>query len=441
MKKLSDEVLSWGRTFRFAHEVRPMHSGADFNHARKSSTPLLAHGCGRSYGDVCLNENAQLLLTFGLNRFLSFERQTGLLRCEAGVTLGDILRFCVPLGWFLPVVPGTKYVTLGGAIANDVHGKNHHHDGSFGCHVERFELLRSDGKRLVCSRFENSDYFFATLGGIGLTGLITWAELKLKKISNAFLNVENIKLRSIDDFFKVTSDSDNTFTYTVTWVDSTARGRRLGRGLFMRANNREEGSSLKLHHAPRWSVPIDMPEFLLNRWSIKAFNSSYYYRVLKQVTSGMQHYDPFFFPLDKIKRWNLLYGRRGFYQYQFLVPEKSAETIARVLELVAHSMTGSFLTVLKQFGSVRSGGLLSFPDAGYTLTLDIPNSATSEGLFKKIDQIVMESNGRIYLAKDARMPPEMFRAGYPNVEKFKNFKDPKFSSSLWRRLTGEQYEF
>lgn len=399
---------------------------------------LLLYGLGRSYGDSCLNDQAYLVPSNHIDHFLSFDPATGVLRCEAGVALVTILKLVVTQGWFLPVTPGTKFVTVGGAIANDIHGKNHHCDGNFGHHVRSFELLRSDGTRRICSPREHADLFHATIGGLGLTGAITWAEIQLKRIQSPFIAQEVVKFRNLKEFFRLSAESERDFMYTVSWVDCLAKGENLGRGLFMRGNHAPPGveSERGLSRPKSAMVPIFFPNFALNPLSVRAFNLLYYNKQQTASVSSVIPYDPFFYPLDAIHHWNRIYGRRGFLQWQCVVPFRDGEeAIREIFHRIAHSKLGSFLAVLKTFGSIPSIGLLSFPREGVTLALDFPNVGSR--LFKlleELDQIVLQSRGAIYPAKDARMSPVMFEASFPRINEFEAFTDPHFSSSFWRRV-------
>jgi len=399
---------------------------------------VLPYGLGRSYGDSCLNHGRILLHTIDLDHFLAFNPHTGELHCEAGVTLRDILDLVIPAGWFLPVTPGTKYVTVGGAIANDVHGKNHHCAGTFGCHVESLTLRRSTGEYLECSRFENAELFSATIGGLGLTGLIVAAKIQLVRIEGPCLESEKIPFHSINEFFVLSESSEPTFRYTVAWIDCTAKGRALGKGIFMRANHSATcacGPSLG-KAAKQHSVPIDMPRFVLNRWSVAAFNKLYYSLQSRRRGIHLEHYDSFFYPLDSIANWNRIYGRRGFYQYQCVIPSKASEALKELLDTIAASDSGSFLSVLKVFGNIASPGMMSFPRPGPTLALDFPNSGErTRALFARLDEIVLSAGGAIYPAKDARMSGEMFKKSFPRWMEFSQFIDPAFSSTFWRRVT------
>jgi FAD/FMN-containing dehydrogenase len=396
--------------------------------------PMLAHGAGRSYGDVCLNPGNTLLLTRGLDRLLGFDEQSGILRCEPGVLLCDILATFGPRGWTLPVVPGTALITVGGAIANDVHGKSHHLHGSFGRHVEGFTLLRSNGEAHACSRTQNPELFAATIGGLGLTGLVAEASIKLIPSPGDFLEAENIPFYSLADFFALSRDSSG-WDYTVSWIDCTSRQAK---GLFMRG--KPTSAAGQPPRALPLSVPFTPPFSLVGKASSVPFNALYFALGKHKRGPAIVHRNPFFFPLDAIGNWNRLYGKAGFYQYQSVVPWDAAEAaIAAMLREIAASGEGSPLAVLKTFGDAASPGLLSFPMPGATLALDFPNrGAKTLRLFERLDAIVAEAKGRLYPAKDARMPPEMFDSGYHEaLAKFLPHRDPGFSSAFSRRLLGK----
>jgi FAD/FMN-containing dehydrogenase len=405
---------------------------------------LLPYGLGRSYGDSCLNPDGSLLLTSGLDRFVSFDPATGLLTCEAGVTFDAILRLVVPQGWFLPVTPGTKFVTLGGAIANDVHGKNHHAEGTLGRHVRRLGLLRSDGKVRICSPMRETDLFGATIGGLGLTGLILWAELKLLRIQNPFVVQETLAFENLEEFLAINRASVDAWPYTVSWVDCVARGRNLGRGVYFRGRSAppqlEPTATGRSHltHAPLLRVPFQLPGFSLNQLTVGIFNRLYRWSNLRKASPRLLHYDPFFYPLDAVLDWNRIYGQRGFLQFQCVVPETDGGAVMReLLERIAHSGQASFLAVLKTFGTLKSPGWLSFPRPGITLALDFRNrGASTLKLFAELDAVVRAAGGAQYPAKDATMSPETFRAAYPELPRFEQQVDPAFSSAFWRRMTG-----
>lgn len=428
---------SWGRYPKVEQEILAVR-WRDETLPDSGDKSVLPYGLGRSYGDSCLNDGQALVETSGLNRFIAFDKKKGILRCEAGVTLDEILKLIVPSGWFLPTTPGTKFITVGGAIANDIHGKNHHVAGTFGCHVKAFELLRSDGARQRCTARTNTELFKATLGGLGLTGLITWAEFRLKKISNAWIDVESIKFESIAEFLKLSRESDKTWEYTVSWIDCVTQGESMGRGIFMRGNHSPASVlSRKVHVDPKVTAPFNCPGFLLNAFSIKAFNTLYYSKQRSKRSNSRVHYDPFFYPLDVVNDWNRIYGTRGFFQYQFVIPFGGGqEAMELILRKITASKQGSFLAVIKTFGAKKSPGMLSFPQPGITLALDFPNRGESTfKLFKELDSVVDEAGGLLYPAKDARMSAELFQKTYPQWEAFSTFVDPKFSSSFWRRVT------
>jgi len=414
--------------------VRWRDSLPDLN---KIKGTVLGYGYGRTYGDVCLNDGGTLLDISPLRRFIAFDESTGVLRCEAGVMLADILDLAVPRGWFLPVTPGTKYVSVGGAIANDVHGKNHHVAGTFGRYIKRFELLRSDRGRIICSPTENADLYAATIGGMGLTGLVVWADVQLQKINGALIDVDHIRFGSIEEFFEVSAESDRDFDYTVAWVDCITKGKHLGRGIFMRGNHSPEpyrplGPELKL------PVPFNFPGFALNLATARIFNEVYYnFSQREKRIHKVIPYRPFFYPLDSALSWYRLYGKRGFYQYQFVMPwDNDLRAIKEILMRIAYSGEGSFLGVLKKFGDIQSPGLMSFPRPGVNLALDFPNNgARTLRLLNELDAVVQYHGGAVYPAKDARMSAASFQSYYPQWRDFAAYIDPKFSSSFWRRVT------
>ncbi|RKH27763.1 FAD-binding oxidoreductase [Corallococcus sp. AB030] len=431
---------SWGRFPRVEQQTRALAWRSDAVPQVEGS--VLPHGLGRSYGDSCLNGGGTVLLTAGLDRLIDFDPTTGVVRCESGVSLDTLLRLAVPRGWFLPVTPGTKFVTVGGAIANDVHGKNHHRAGTFGRHVRRFELVRSDGSRRMCAPDENPDWFGATIGGLGLTGLVTWAEVQLKPIRNPFVIQETVPFENLDGFIRVSAESEADHDFTMSWVDCLARGRKLGRGLFYRGNfaptqfERLPLSKSHLSHGSGLAVPIDLPGFCLNRLSVSAFNFLYYHRERMKPSPRLVHYDPFFYPLDSVYGWNRIYGRRGFLQFQCVVPHATArDALRELLERSARGGLPSFLSVLKTFGDLPSPGWLSFPRPGYTLALDFANQGEKTWkLVESLDRVTREAGGAVYPAKDARMSPESFAAYFPKREQFSAYVDPAFSSSFWRRV-------
>ncbi|MCB0354480.1 MAG: FAD-binding oxidoreductase, partial [Bdellovibrionales bacterium] len=424
---------SWGRFPSVSQVILSLRSRHDaFPSADGLS--VLPYGQGRSYGDCCLNEGGAVVETSRLDHFISFDRSTGVLRAEAGVTLENILRVVVPAGWFLPVSPGTKFVSLGGAIANDIHGKNHHRAGTFGRHVRSFELLRSDGSRLECSPENHPEMFRATIGGLGLTGIISWAEIQLKKIEGPYIDVETIKFRSLDEFFELSAISDTNFEYTVAWLDCVRTGAQQGRGHFMRGNHSSKKVSRSRENlplSPFCVVPFDAPSFALNKFSVSAFNWAYFHRQGPREKRATVHFDPFFYPLDRVLHWNRIYGRRGFLQFQCVVPKADDNRALReIFREVVISGRASFLAVLKEFGNVDSPGILSFPQPGMTLCLDFPfEGQKTRTLFETLDTLVHSFGGRLYPAKDALMRREHFQSYYPRFREMEQFIDPRCSSS------------
>jgi FAD/FMN-containing dehydrogenase len=367
-----------------------------------------------------------------MGRLIRFDSQRGIIRAEAGLSLANLLDVIVPKGWFLPVSPGTKFVTLGGAVANDIHGKNHHRSGTFGCHVRRFELLRSDGTRRECSADENAELFRATIGGLGLTGLISWVELQLKAITSPCLDLEQIRFHTFDEYVELERESSDDYEYTVSWIDCLRADSV--RGLFQRANFSER--NVRHRKPPALSVPIDVPSFLLNSMTMKMFNMGIYHSQRRDHISKLTHFEPFFYPLDMIRDWNRAYGKPGFFQYQFVVPNAEVEVFRDILQRIVASGQGSFLVVLKKFGSIQSPGMMSFPKEGFTLALDFPNRGQMAlDLFDELDQMVMAASGSVYPAKDARMSADHFQSYFPQWKEFARYMDPNFSSSFWRRVT------
>jgi FAD/FMN-containing dehydrogenase len=430
----SGPFSSWGNVIRGKYEIAPLLSRHDSFPCSPALSSVLPYGNGRSYGDSCLNIGAALVPTRGLDRFMSMDSERGIVTCEAGTLLDEILRITMPLNWFVPVTPGTRFVTLGGAIANDVHGKNHHRAGTIGRHIVRFELLRSDGQRLICSPTENREWFQATIGGLGLTGIITWASLQLRRIEGPAMAVETLRFSNLDEFLQLQSESDRDFDYTVAWVDCLGKGSQLGRGLFQRANHAAGHPELQHVQARKLGVPLAPPFSLINAASLRIFNTLYYHRPLAR--HSVQRFDKFFYPLDGISNWNRLYGPRGLYQYQCVLPTAAGrDGTAALLSTIARSGQGSFLAVLKTFGALESPGMLSFPREGVTLALDFPNrGAPLERLFVELDAIVYSAGGRLYPAKDGRMPGKLFRAGFERWQEFTRYIDPRCSSSFWRRV-------
>ncbi|SMF22073.1 FAD/FMN-containing dehydrogenase [Tistlia consotensis] len=437
--------LAWGRAHPGGQEVlRPawLEEAAALA-ADPDPLPRLGHGAGRSYGDEALSDGGRLIETTALDRFVAFDPATGRLTCEAGVLLHDILRQVRRWRgaeggwWFPPVLPGTRFVTLGGAIANDVHGKNHHRRGTFGEHVVSLTLARSDGSLATCSAEQNPELFRATIGGLGLTGLILEATLQLMPAPGLWLECEEIPMADLAGFFALAEESEADWEYTAAWVDCRASGRALGRGVFGRARPLPGGEAPAPPELPRLAVPLAPPVSPLNRLTLGAFNALYGRRPgLGRGRLRRLPYHRQLFPLDAVGGWNRLYGRAGFYQYQCVVPPPTARaTIAALLGAVAAAGEGSFLAVLKTFGARAPAGLLSFPMPGATLALDFPNrGAKTLALLDRLDALVLEAGGRVYFAKDGRQGAEAFRRSYPLWQEFRRWIDPRFASALSRRL-------
>ncbi len=430
------DVLSWGRVTREPQRVaRPrFRDELPSLIGDEGAASKLAVGLRRSYGDSCLNGSGVLIDMCGVNRFIHFHPETGVLRAEAGVSLSDLLRLVVSKGWFAPTTPGTCFVTLGGALANDVHGKNHHGAGSFGRHVRSFGLLRSDRGRLTVTPEGEPALFFSTIGGLGLTGVIEWVELQLVRIGGAYLDVETMPYNGLDEFWPLAEESGPAFEHIVAWIDCASRGKKRGRGILSRANWIADGV-YDVHHDRSWKrVPFEAPSLALNRLTGRAFNNVYYHLNSAKAGKSRQHYAPFFYPLDAVRDWNRLYGRRGMLQYQCVIPrDNQRDAIDALLDVITASGQASFLAVLKTFGDLPSPGLLSFPRPGATLALDFPfrGDATLK-LMTRLDGIVAEAGGALYPAKDGRMPGEMFRRSFPRWEQL--VKDPAISSDFWRRV-------
>lgn len=427
---------SWGRWPRHAHEVLALRDRFEVPRFDLASTSL-PWGNGRSYGDSCQNAGGRLLATRGLDRFIAFDADRGVLDCESGVLLSEIIALALPRGWFPAVTPGTGEVTVGGAIANDVHGKNHHHAGTFGRHVLGFELLRSDGSSRWCAPQENADWFGATVGGLGLTGLIRRARLQLRRVPGPFLRGDSLRYANLAEFFAIARASDADHEYTVSWLDCAAQGANLGRGVLMRGNHAAVQG--KAPRATRLGLPFTPPLSLVNRASLALFNRLYFNRPSAQQRDAVWHYHPFFYPLDGIGHWNRLYGPQGFFQYQCTIPMDAAEpALHEMLGLIARSGLGSFLAVLKLFGDLPSPGWLSFPRAGASLALDFPNGGKPTlQLLDRLDGITRAARGAVYPAKDARMSALSFQQYFPRWRELARYIDPRFSSSFWRRVTQE----
>lgn len=434
------KLSSWGN-YPYAPQTGPLPGWREGVQSvlRDTSTRFgttLPFGNGRSYGDSCLAATDHVVALRGLDRFIAADWETGVLRAEAGVTLGEVLALVVPRGWMLPVTPGTQFVTLGGAVANDVHGKNHHVHGTFGRHVRRFSLLRSDREPMECAPDENENLYRATIGGLGLTGIIEWIELQLKAITSSRLSTETVPFGNMDEFMALSGELDTQHEYGVAWIDCLGRGASLGRGIYVCADHAKD-QCFEMPRRRIRGVPFAPPCSPVNRYTLKLFNEFYYRRGVAKAGSAVIDYASYFYPLDSIQNWNRLYGRRGFQQYQFVVPDATArDALHAFLNTITSSNAGSFLAVLKRCGPLVSPGLLSFPMQGISLALDFPqHDARNAALFARLDVIVREAGGRQYPAKDAHMSGADFRAAYPAWQTLEQLRDPTLMSRFWQRTT------
>ncbi|MDZ7600069.1 MAG: FAD-binding oxidoreductase [Hoeflea sp.] len=421
---------SWGRVVRHPRQearAEALAGGAE--------AAFLPFGNGRSYGDSCHNDRGRLIPMRPGAAIRAFDPDTGILTADAGVLLSEILALVMPHGFFLEVTPGTAQVTLGGAIANDVHGKNHHRRGTFGGSVISFELLTSDGASRTCSPQAHTALFEATIGGMGLTGLIESATIRLMRVPSANVRQTAFRFSSIDGYFDAIDAIDASHEYSVAWIDQLARGARLGRGVMMAGDHAENGGPARTPSAPKLAVPFSPPVNLLNRLTLTAFNGLYFGRAPRQPATGIVGWASYFHPLDAISGWNRLYGPKGLFQHQSVFPTRTArETTIALIECAQKHGAASFLTVLKRFGDTRSPGLMSFPRPGFTLTLDFANSgAETLRMLDALDEIVLEAGGALNPYKDQRMAPAMFEASFPQWRELEGLRDPALMSDFWRR--------
>lgn len=439
-------LSGWGRYMPESCTVyRPERSSEILDFLGNPPDTFIARGLGRSYGDAAVNAGGPVLDLSRMNRMRHFDHETGVLECEGGLSLAEILEVFVPRGFFLPVTPGTKFVTVAGAIANDVHGKNHHCDGTFTQFVDAITLWTPAKGILTCSREENSDLFWATAGGVGLTGIILYATLRLRPVASAYVKVEYKRCANLNEALEAMAANDDAYRYSVAWIDCLASGSALGRSVLMHGNHAElsdlsekqKQHPYQLPKRPKLAVPIDFPAFMLNQYSVKAFNALFYAK--NRSASGIiVDYDKYFYPLDGVHQWNRMYGKKGFVQYQATFPFENRVGLVKMLERLSASGRASFLAVLKCFGDAGSG-MLSYPMPGYTLALDIPNDVGLDAYIGSLDRLLLEYGGRLYLAKDALTRPETFAAMYPRLDAFREVRaqvDPEglLSSNLSRRL-------
>jgi FAD/FMN-containing dehydrogenase len=441
------QLESWGRYPRVAGRELRWRGEEELQAQLAGLQGAIPRGLGRSYGDSALA--GTVILNDARTCFLGFAPETGLLRAEAGVSLAEILAVFVPRGWFLPVTPGTKFVTLGGAIAADVHGKNHHGAGSFSDHVREMRVLVPDGRIQTIRRETDPELFAATCGGMGLTGVILDATVQLKPIASAYIQQTTRSAKDLDAVMQL-FDEAREATYSVAWIDCLATGKKLGRSVLFTGEHapvealerKAQANPLALAPRRKLAVPFDLPAQSLNSWTVRLFNALYYWRGSAAQGTQLVGYDQFFYPLDSIHQWNRIYGRPGFVQYQFVLPfETSRDGMRAVLTEISAAQAGSFLAVLKLFGP-GNANWLSFPMRGYTLALDFPATAATFALLDRLDEIVMRYGGRHYLAKDSRMRRDVFTAGYPQIAAFQALKgklDPerRLWSAQWDRILRE----
>jgi len=443
-KKILRKTSNWGNYPQIDTVLHVFKSENNLLEKLNHLNKVIPRGKGRCYGDSSLASN--IVSTLLYNGVLSFDDKKGIISCQSGVIIEDLLKVIVPKGWFLPVVPGTKTVTIGGAIASDIHGKNHHNEGCFSSHIIEIELMLENGTIVKCSREKSPEIYWLTCGGMGLTGVILTATFQLKPIGTAYIKCEMVKAKNLIEIMDLFEKS-NDWTYTVAWIDCLSKGENMGRSIMIRGDHalKEElpahkngNIPLKTKNRRRINIPFYFPSFILNPITVKIFNSIYYSRLTRSPKKSIIDYDSFFFPLDSIRHWNKMYGKKGFTQYQFVLPKnKSFEGLVEVFDKIREKGEGPFLAVLKLFG--KQEGILSFPMEGYTLSLDFPIRDGLFEFFDELDSIVLKNGGRIYLAKDVRMSRDMFFKSYPNAVKFVNKikelnQNLKFSSLQSERL-------
>jgi decaprenylphospho-beta-D-ribofuranose 2-oxidase len=429
------KIYGWGRYPTIDAQVLLPQTRSDCAIFLKSNQILLPRGMGRSYGDSA--NSSSVIQSDYLNHFIEFNELTGVLTCEAGISIREMLELIIPKGWFIPVTPGTSFISVGGAIACDVHGKNHHLSGTFSEHILSLDLMLGTGEIVNVTKNSYPDLFRATCGGMGLTGMILSASIQLKPIKSSQIHQTTIKTSCLEAVFEQ-FEANHASTYSVAWIDCLASGKQLGRSLLMLGEHAQEGN-LKLAEKKSLNIPIDMPSSLLNHHSIKVFNSIFYHKASSKIKSELVSFEPYFYPLDTIKNWNRLYGKAGFLQYQFVLPKiVGLEGMKKILEVIVSSRKGSILAVLKGFGKANEN-FLSFPIEGYTLALDFKMSQDTIQLIKLLDSMVVEMGGRVYLTKDALMTEASFKKIYPQWELFEEVRTKygavgKFASSQSKRL-------
>lgn len=419
MKK---QIANWGNYPVMESDERTFSFDSQLQSLVKESGSFIPRGNGRCYGDGSLGTTT--ISTLKYNKILSFDTSKGIFECESGITLDHVLEVTVPKGWFLPVTPGTKFITVGGAVASDVHGKNHHIDGAFSQHVLEMDLVLGSGETITCSSTKNPDLFRATCGGMGLTGVITRVKFDLKKIETAYIKQKQIKAENLEEIIRLFEEYKD-YTYSVAWIDCLKKGANFGRSILIlgehaklnELSEKQKKAPLIVSKKKQIPFPINLPSWVLNSFTVKAFNFLYYGKNFKKLIDNVVPYEPFFYPLDAIANWNRGYGKKGFVQYQFVLPLQAKEGLVEILHKISAEGLGSFLAVLKVFGKQES--LISFPMEGYTLALDFPVRKGLFGFLDELDKIVLKYGGRLYMSKDARMKPDILEAGYPDLTEFK----------------------
>ena len=435
----NNTISGWGNSPVIKGKLIKVSTTNHLKEVLNRNKNIIPFGNGRSYGDSALSDN--MIHYNNPEASIDIDEKTGIAMVSAATQIGSLIDHILPLGWFPPVVPGTKFVTIGGAIAADIHGKNHHVDGCFSEHIISFELMLPNGNIIQCSKINNYELFKATCGGMGLTGVILNARIKMLQIQSRFIEQISYRAQNIDELFEHFSNYDSQ-RYSVAWIDCTAKGMSMGRGVLITGEFLNNGtlSGYNMGSRPRLNIPFFLPSWLINPFSLKIFNTLYYHLLgYNERTKIVVELDKFFFPLDKLNNWNRLYGKNGFLQYQFVLPLKNSKKgIKKILHKVTSSGQGSPLAVLKLFGP-RNENYLSFPMAGFTLALDFKNQPALFPLLDELDKIVLEYEGRVYLAKDARIKEKNFESGYTKIREFRSLRHQhnlknKFQSDQSRRL-------
>lgn len=434
---MKHEITNWGK---YPVVETQFHETSDILKIQKiikESGSVIARGNGRSYGDNSLNKE-NIVSTIKLNKFISFDRENGIFECESGVILSDILDTVVPEGFFLKVTPGTKLITVGGAIGSDVHGKNNHKEGCFGDCLIDFVIITETGEIKKCSREENSQLFWDTLGGMGLTGVVISARFKLKKIQTAYIRQRVLKADNLDQIFQYFDELEK-WTYSVAWIDCLQKGDKIGRSILMVGESANltdlptkwKGNPLNPKKKKKLNIPFNFPSFVLNTLTVKAFNFLYYFKQRQKIINNVVDYDTFFYPLDAINNWNRIYGKNGFIQYQFIIPkEVGKKGMTEILKTIANSGQGSFLAVLKLYKKGSPEAHNSFPIDGYSLALDFKINSKLPALVSQLDEIVEQYNGRIYLAKDSMSKKSLIDyVKVPETGKFDSVQHQRIKSN------------